>query len=182
MTAGSETLAGLVAAMAAALNQPGGGPVRVTLQAGSSIIGGQLSSDAERREFWARLAGLSPGQGSVAYADAGVRVEPPAARASARAEQAGRDGPEPRRDWAVVLYSGDCTEHPGILCAMEAVSPCTLAETSTVIRALPPGFVPHRVSILDPADFLGGPGAELGSGPRAERGDPTGDEPLRPPG
>jgi hypothetical protein len=174
MTAGSETLAGLVAAMAAALNQPGGGPVRVTLQAGSSIIGGQLSSDAERREFWARLLDLSP--------RAGVRVEPPAARASARAEQPGGDGPEPRRDWAVVLYSGDCTEHPGILCAMEAVSPCTLAETSTVIRALPPGFVPHRVSILDPADFLGGPGAELGSGPRAERGDPTGDEPLRPPG
>ena len=67
--------------------------------------------------------------------------------------------PEPRRDWAVVLYSGDCPEHPGILCAMQVISPCTLEETDRVAAAVDhsvPGFVPHRCAVLDPADFLGG--------------------------
>lgn len=64
-----------------------------------------------------------------------------------------------RRDWAVVLYSGDCPEHPGILCAMQVISPCTLEETDRVAAAVNhsvPGFVPHRCAVLDPADFLGG--------------------------
>lgn len=85
----------------------------------------------------------------------------------------------PRRDWAVVLYSGDCEEHPGILCAMQAVGPCTLAETNGVVAAVSqhvPGFVPHRVALLDPADFLAA--APEPAGPRGARGDPTGDPPT----
>jgi hypothetical protein len=97
-------------------------------------------------------------------------------------ETAGRalPGPAVRRDWAVVLYSGNCTEHPGILCAMEAIGPCTLAETDAVISSVADlaGFVPHRVSLLDPADFIGTSPGVLAPGPRAERGDPTGDDPI----
>lgn len=80
-----------------------------------------------------------------------------------------------RRDWAVVLYSGECAEHPGRLCAMQAFGPCTLAETSAVVDALPAGFTPHRVSLLDPAEYLGG--GPVSPGPRAASGDPTGDPP-----
>jgi hypothetical protein len=58
-----------------------------------------------------------------------------------------------RRDWAVVLYSGDCPEHPGQQCAMQAIGPCTLAETSQVAAAVPDGFALHRVALLGPAEF-----------------------------
>jgi hypothetical protein len=58
-----------------------------------------------------------------------------------------------RRDWAVVLYSGECEEHPGLLCAMQAVGPCTLAESDQVLEQVPPGFTPHRVALLPPADL-----------------------------
>jgi hypothetical protein len=82
---------------------------------------------------------------------------------------------EVRRDWAVVLYSGPCEHDPGLRCATQGIGPCTLAETSQVVERVPEGFHPHRISLLDPAEFLGGP--PLLAGPRGETGDPTGDPP-----
>ena len=82
---------------------------------------------------------------------------------------------EPRRDWAVVLYSGECEEHPGLRCATQGFGPCTLAETNAVVAAVPEGFCAHRISLLDPAEFLAG--APLTAGPRGETGDPAGDPP-----
>lgn len=67
-----------------------------------------------------------------------------------------------RRDWAVVLYSGDCEEHPGRQCAMQVITPCTLAETNQVLEHVPPGFTPHRATILSPADVGIGPPASPG--------------------
>ena len=57
---------------------------------------------------------------------------------------------ELRRDWAVVLYSGECEEHPGLRCATQGFGPCTLAETDAVVAAVPEGFCAHRISLLDP--------------------------------
>jgi hypothetical protein len=74
------------------------------------------------------------------------------------------DPPRERREWAVVLYSGECEEHVGLRCAMQAVGPCTLAETDLVVGALPPGMDPHRVALLAPADFMPDPSAVLDRG------------------
>lgn len=60
----------------------------------------------------------------------------------------------PARNWAVVLYSGECDEHIGLRCAIGAVAPCTLAESEQVAGALPPGFAPHRVRLMDAAEIL----------------------------
>jgi hypothetical protein len=84
--------------------------------------------------------------------------------ATEEAESRPTAGGEPRRDWAVVLYSGECEEHIGLRCAMQAIGPCTLAETNAIVAALPPGMDPHRVSLLAPADFMPDPSAILDRG------------------
>jgi hypothetical protein len=79
-----------------------------------------------------------------------------------------------RRDWAVVLYTGDtCDDDPALRCAAQAFGPCTLAEAERVAAAVPAGFHPHKVPLDHPADYLAS--APPPAGPRAATGDPTGD-------
>jgi hypothetical protein len=84
---------------------------------------------------------------------------------------------EPRRDWAVVLYSGGCEEHPGVLCATQGFGPCTGREAAEIMRAAPEGFAPHRIALLPPGEFLTGEG-QMSLGPRGPAGDPSGDPPV----
>ena len=58
-----------------------------------------------------------------------------------------------RRGWAVVLYSDECAEHPGLRCAMEVVyrPGMTSREAKTVQGLVLPGFAPHVVAVSDPA-------------------------------
>jgi hypothetical protein len=96
-------------------------------------------------------------------------------------DQAGpvRLGGSRRRDWAVVLYGGDvCEDDPGLRCAAQAFGPCTLAECDDLARAVPAGFHPHRVALVDPAEYLEAADEEARPGPRGARGDPAGDPPV----
>jgi hypothetical protein len=106
-------------------------------------------------------------QQAAGYLDRILTSPPPG---SGPATYVNADPPPARRDWAVVLYSGECEEHPGLRCAMQAIGPCTLAETTQIAQAVPPGMDPHRVALLNPADFLPDPSAILNREPRTRLG------------